>query len=91
VKTFLEPVSGFEPLTCRLQELRPHAPYALAAPMTHVIALTALAALGLSRASSHEPSHADGRQRSMTVTERGDRYLLQRQGNLTTWSNKFLH
>ena len=58
---YVEPVSGFEPLACRLQEVRPHAPYALAAPMTHVIALTALAALGLSRASSHEPSHADGR------------------------------
>jgi hypothetical protein len=57
-----EPVSGIEPLTCRLQESRPRALYALAAPMTHVIALTALTALGLSRAPFHEPFHADDRQ-----------------------------
>ena len=66
------PVSGIEPLTCRLQEVRPRALYALAAPMAHVIALTALAALGLSRASFHELFHADGRQWPMTVTERSD-------------------
>jgi hypothetical protein len=56
----LEPVSGFEPLTCRLQEVRLHAPNALAAPMTRGIALTALAALGLSGAPFHEPFHARG-------------------------------
>jgi hypothetical protein len=50
-----EPVSGFEPLACRLQEVRPRAPCALAAQMARVIALTTLAALGLSDDSSHEP------------------------------------
>jgi hypothetical protein len=58
----LEPVSGFEPLTCRLQEVRPPAPCALAALTAHIIALTALAALGLSRAPFHETFHADGIQ-----------------------------
>ena len=52
-----EPVSGIEPLTCRLQEVRPSALSALAAQMTLVIALMTLAALGLSRAASHEPFH----------------------------------
>ena len=60
-------------LAYRLQEVRPRAPSALAAPMARVIALAALAALGLSGAPFHEPFHADGRQRSMTVTERSDR------------------
>jgi hypothetical protein len=54
----LEPVSGFEPLACRLQEARPHARRALPAQITLVIALTALAALGLSDDSFHEPFHA---------------------------------
>src|SRR6185437_7527863 len=36
-----EPVSGIEPLTCRLQEVRSLAPGALAAPMARVIALMA--------------------------------------------------
>jgi len=54
-----EPVSGFEPLTCRLQEVRSQAAHALAAPMAQAIALSAPAALGLSSASSHEPFHAD--------------------------------
>jgi hypothetical protein len=65
-----EPVSGFEPLTCRLQEVRSQAAHALAAPMAQAIALTAPAALGLSSASSHEPFHADGGERSRAVTER---------------------
>jgi hypothetical protein len=68
-----EPVSGIEPLTCRLQEVRPRAACALAALRAYVIARTALAALGVSRAPFHEPFHADERQRSMTVTERYDR------------------
>ena len=72
------------PLTCRLQEARPRAACALAALTAHVIALTALAALGLSRA----PFHAGGRQRSMTVTERSDRKPSQLHLNLTTWSNR---
>jgi hypothetical protein len=49
-----------EPLTCRLQELRPSAPYALAATMARATALTALAALELSDAAFHEPFHANG-------------------------------
>ena len=68
-----EPVSGIEPLTCRLQEVGPQAPCALAAPMAHVIALTALTALGLSGTSFHETFHADGRHWSTTATERSDR------------------
>jgi hypothetical protein len=47
-----EPVSGIEPLTCRLQEVRPPAPSALPAGMTPV-------ALGLSGRTFHEPFHAD--------------------------------
>ena len=64
-----EPVSGFEPLTCRLQEVRPRTPGALAAPMTRVIALMALTALGLSGAPVHEPVHSRGPMsiRSATV------------------------
>ena len=50
------PVSGFEPLACRLQEARPGAPDALAAAMTWAIAPTALMTLGL----SGEPVHAGG-------------------------------
>jgi len=86
-----EPVSGFEPLTCRLQEVRPHAPHALAAPMARAIALTALAALGLSRAPFHETFHAEGRQWPMTVTGRSDRDRPQRHLNLTAWSNRTGH
>jgi hypothetical protein len=52
-----EPVSGIEPLTCRLQEVRPHAPSALPALMARVIALMALAGLELSGAPVHEPVH----------------------------------
>jgi len=55
-----EPVSGIEPLTCRFQEGWPRALGALAARLTLVIALMALAALGVSRAPFHEPFHADG-------------------------------
>ena len=54
----LEPVSGFEPLTCRLQEVRPHAPSVLTAQIARIIALMALAVLGLSGESFHEPFHA---------------------------------
>jgi len=57
-----EPVSGFEPLTCRLQEVRPRTPYALAAQMTPIIALTAPAALGLSARRSTNRSTLGGRQ-----------------------------
>jgi hypothetical protein len=64
-----EPVSGIEPLTCRLQEVRPLAASALAAPMAQVIALTAPAALGSFRAPFHETFHADDRKWPITVTE----------------------
>jgi hypothetical protein len=47
-------------MTCRLKEARPRTPYALPAPMAHVIALTALAALGLPRAPFHETFHTRG-------------------------------
>jgi hypothetical protein len=57
-------------MTCRLQEVRPRAPSALAAPIAQVIALTAPAALALFGVSFHEPFHADIGQRSMVVTER---------------------
>jgi hypothetical protein len=82
----VEPVSGFEPLTCRLQEARPRALSALAAPMTQVIALTAPAALGLFGASSHEPFHADGEKQVAPVTERSDQNLPKRRRNLLTCS-----
>jgi hypothetical protein len=60
----LEPVSGFEPLTCRLQEVRFVAICALTALMPHVIALMALAELGFSGGSSHDSSHAAKQQLS---------------------------
>ena len=59
----LEPVSGFEPLARRLQELCSQAAHALAAPMAQSIALMAPTALGLFGASSHEPFDADGGQK----------------------------
>ena len=68
-----EPVSGFEPLACRLQEVRPRAPFALAAPIAQVIALAAPVALELSNTPFHETFHANGRLWSVTVTERSDR------------------
>ena len=66
----LETVSGFEPLACRLQEVRPPAPGALAAPMTRIVALTALTALRLSGAPFHEPFHARGPHVGHPVTVR---------------------
>ena len=67
-----EPVSGFEPLACRLQEVRPRTPSALAAPMTRIIALTALAALGLFNAPVHEPVHVRAGPSPMIVTQRSN-------------------
>ncbi len=54
----VEPVSGFEPLTCRLQEVRPGAPRALAAQIGRTMTLLPLAELELSGAPFHEPFHA---------------------------------
>ena len=82
-----EPVSGFEPLACRLQEVCSQAAHALAAPMTQAIALTAPAALGLFCASSHEPFHAHGGQESMAVTERSRQKPPQRRRDLP-WSDR---
>jgi hypothetical protein len=83
----LEPVSGFEPLTCRLQEARPSAACASCTNGTrHRTDGTRCA--GLSRAPFHEPFHADGRQWFVTVTERSDRKPSQRHLNLTTRSNR---
>jgi hypothetical protein len=43
--------------------------------MPQVIALAALAALGLSGAPVHEPVHVGGRHCSGNVTERGNRIV----------------
>ena len=45
--------------------------------MAQIIALMALAALGLSGASFHEPFHAGGEQQSMAMTERSRQYPPQ--------------
>ena len=67
------------------------AAHALAAPMARAIALTTLAALGLSGAPFHEPFRADGRQRSATVTQCSYQNPPQRRRNLTTQSNRTGH
>jgi hypothetical protein len=53
-----EPVSGFEPLTCRLQEVRPSAPRALPAPIAQPGARMALSSLDFSGWTFHDPFHA---------------------------------
>jgi hypothetical protein len=58
--------------------------------MAQVIARMAVAALGLSGASFHEPFHAGVRQWPTTVTERSDRNRPQRHRNLTIRSNRTL-
>jgi len=73
-------------VTCRLQEVRPRAPWALAARIARVIALTARTALGLFGASFHEPFHADGEKRAVAVTECSDRNVSQRRRNWLTCS-----
>ena len=45
-------------LTCWLQEVRPGAPHTLAAQIARVIAMLALAELGLLGPPFHEPFHA---------------------------------
>ena len=57
-------------MTYALREVRPHALSPLAAQMTRIIALMALAALGLSEASVHEPVHGRRQATSMVVTQR---------------------
>ena len=55
-----EPVSGFEPLTCRLQEVWPTAPRALAAQIAQPGAGMALFTLDFSGWPFHAPFHATG-------------------------------
>ena len=71
-----EPVSGFEPLACRLQEVRPRAPNALAAQITRIIALMALTALGLPGEPFHEPFHDPPQRPLRSVTMRRARAPL---------------
>jgi hypothetical protein len=54
----VEPPWGIEPQTYALREARQWATHALAAPIARAIALTALAALGLSTDPFHGPFHA---------------------------------
>jgi hypothetical protein len=56
----MEPVSGFEPLTCRLQKACSIAASPLAAPFAQLIALMGLISLGFSGGPFHEPFHAGG-------------------------------
>ena len=58
---YVEPPIGIEPMTYALRGARDLAAYTLAAPIAPIIALTALAALGLSGYPVHEPVHARGR------------------------------
>ena len=55
---YSEPPIGIEPMTYALREARSPASHALAAPISRVIALIALAALELSGDAVHEPVHA---------------------------------
>jgi hypothetical protein len=55
-----EPRIGIEPMTYALRETRSLAVDALAAPIAQEIALTALAALGVSTDPFHDPFHARG-------------------------------
>jgi hypothetical protein len=61
-------VSGFEPLTCRLQEVRHGAMRALPAQIAQPIALLAPAELGLSGRPFHDPFHT-GRRSLATLRE----------------------
>jgi hypothetical protein len=70
-RTLTEPVVTSldqKAMTCRLEEVRPYASSALAAPMAQVMALTAPAALALSGAPFHEPFHAEAVRSQQLVT-----------------------
>ena len=54
---YVEPPIGIEPMTYALRGTRDLAAHALTAPMAPVIALMALAALGLSGNPVHKPVH----------------------------------
>jgi hypothetical protein len=62
----LEPVSGFEPLACRLQAARFVTICTLTALMAQVIALMALVELEFPGSSSHDSSHAAEQQLTRT-------------------------
>ena len=79
---------GSESMTCRLQEVRPHALCALAAPMARIIALAALAALGLSCAPFHEPFHVGARQSPVVVVQRSGRDSRYSDAQPTMWSDE---
>ena len=55
-----EPPIGIEPMTYALRGGCSPATHPQAAPMAPIIALTALATLGLSKDPFHEPFHARG-------------------------------
>jgi hypothetical protein len=61
-----KPVSGIEPLTCRLQEARFVTICTLTALMAQVIALMALVELEFPGSSSHDSSHAAEQQLTRT-------------------------
>ena len=56
----VEPPIGIEPMIYALRGARDLAAQALAAPIPRIIALTALAALGLFKDPFHDPFHARG-------------------------------
>src|SRR5215471_9470048 len=55
-----EPVAGFEPAPCRLQEVWPSAPRALPAPIAQPDAGVALSTLDFSGWTFHDAFHATG-------------------------------
>jgi hypothetical protein len=65
-----EPVSGFEPLTCRLQEAGFTAPCALPALTQQRRDQNALNALAVAVPSFHEPFHANSEPGGTSVTLR---------------------
>ena len=65
-----EPVSGFEPLACRLQEVRPSALSARPARIPQTGAAMALISPGFTSKPVHEPVHDSHSDRRMLTTER---------------------
>ena len=76
---------GLEPTTGGLGEARPPAPRTLAAQMTRVIALMALAALGLCGTPVHEPVHGRWQAISVVVTQRSGPSSGTVMAHLTIW------
>jgi hypothetical protein len=74
------PVSGFEPTARRLQEVRPCAPYALAATMARATALTDSLHWNYPTRRSTNRSTRTARQRSMAVSDRSARTDLMHGG-----------